>query len=117
MGEATFDLPEAELMEFEQGDGGMSAGYKRAGANNVDSKGNLDTIQVSSGVGGVGLLRGEAADGHLFLGASLRFSSSISQKTMHYGTPSPVKGPTPAPSSSECVPILPLQLQSFTNFP
>lgn len=46
MGEATFALPAEELMGFEQGDGGMSAGYKRAGANNVDSAGNLDTVQV-----------------------------------------------------------------------
>ncbi|GAA6037219.1 hypothetical protein JCM8097_008627 [Rhodosporidiobolus ruineniae] len=44
MGQATFDLPNEELMGFEQGDRGMSAGYKRAGANNVDAKGNLDTI-------------------------------------------------------------------------
>ncbi|GAA5873799.1 hypothetical protein JCM8547_005949 [Rhodosporidiobolus lusitaniae] len=45
MGDATFKLPQEELDGFEQGDSGMSAGYKRAGANNVDAKGNLDTIQ------------------------------------------------------------------------
>ncbi|GAA5829462.1 hypothetical protein JCM11251_005060 [Rhodosporidiobolus azoricus] len=45
MGKATFDLSPEELAPFEQGDSGMSAGYKAAGANNVDAKGNLDTIQ------------------------------------------------------------------------
>ncbi|GAA5821170.1 hypothetical protein JCM10212_002574 [Sporobolomyces blumeae] len=45
MGEATFDLPLEELMPFEQGDSGMSAGYKRAGSTNVDAKGNVDTAQ------------------------------------------------------------------------
>ncbi|TNY21408.1 Clavaminate synthase-like protein [Rhodotorula diobovata] len=44
MGKATFDLPDEELMPFEQGDSGMSAGYKKAGLNNVDAKGNLDTV-------------------------------------------------------------------------
>jgi len=38
MGKATFDLPDEELMPFEQGDSGMSAGYKKAGLNNVDAK-------------------------------------------------------------------------------
>ncbi|GJN87337.1 hypothetical protein Rhopal_000286-T1 [Rhodotorula paludigena] len=45
MGKATFALPEEELMKFEQGDGGMSAGYKFAGSTNVDAKGNVDTVQ------------------------------------------------------------------------
>ncbi|KAG0654573.1 hypothetical protein C6P46_001594 [Rhodotorula mucilaginosa] len=45
MGRATFSLPEEELLPFEQGDSGMSAGYKAAGSNNVDARGNLDTIQ------------------------------------------------------------------------
>ncbi|GJN87342.1 hypothetical protein Rhopal_000291-T1 [Rhodotorula paludigena] len=44
MGQATFELPDDELMPFEQGDSGMSAGYKKAGLNNVDAKGNLDTV-------------------------------------------------------------------------
>ncbi|GAA5852365.1 hypothetical protein JCM9279_001177 [Rhodotorula babjevae] len=44
MGKATFELPDDELMPFEQGDSGMSAGYKKAGLNNVDAKGNLDTV-------------------------------------------------------------------------
>ncbi|BGP38549.1 hypothetical protein JCM10449v2_002484 [Rhodotorula kratochvilovae] len=44
MGKATFELPDEELMPFEQGDSGMSAGYKKAGLNNVDAKGNLDTV-------------------------------------------------------------------------
>ena len=43
MGEATFAMPQDELDKFEQGDSGMSAGYKRAGSNNVDAAGNLDT--------------------------------------------------------------------------
>ena len=30
-------------MKFEQGDSGMSAGFKKAGLNNVDAAGNLDT--------------------------------------------------------------------------
>ncbi|TNY21411.1 hypothetical protein DMC30DRAFT_416084 [Rhodotorula diobovata] len=45
MGKATFELPLEELMPFEQGDSGMSAGYKRAGSTNVDAKGNVDTVQ------------------------------------------------------------------------
>ncbi|KAM0747741.1 Clavaminate synthase-like protein [Meredithblackwellia eburnea MCA 4105] len=45
MGEETFDLPEEELLKFEQGDGGMSAGYKKAGSTNVDKLGNVDTVQ------------------------------------------------------------------------
>lgn len=45
MGEATFEMPLDELLKFEQGDGGMSAGYKRAGSTNVDAKGNVDTVQ------------------------------------------------------------------------
>ncbi|CEQ41406.1 SPOSA6832_03107 [Sporobolomyces salmonicolor] len=45
MGSATFSLPEEELLPFEQGDSGMSAGYKRGGSTNVDAKGNVDTIQ------------------------------------------------------------------------
>ncbi|GAA5852360.1 hypothetical protein JCM9279_001174 [Rhodotorula babjevae] len=44
MGKATFELPDDELMPFEQGDSGMSAGYKRAGSTNVDAKGNVDTV-------------------------------------------------------------------------
>ncbi|ORY79744.1 Clavaminate synthase-like protein [Leucosporidium creatinivorum] len=43
IGEDTFDLPEEELMKFEQGDGGMSAGFKKAGSTNVDKEGNTDT--------------------------------------------------------------------------
>ena len=55
IGEDTFDLPQDELMKFEQGDGGMSAGFKMAGANAVDKDGNLDTayfINVAK-VGGI----------------------------------------------------------------
>ncbi|KAK4699999.1 hypothetical protein P7C70_g6253, partial [Phenoliferia sp. Uapishka_3] len=44
MGQDTFALPMEELMKFEQGDTGMSAGYKRAGLNNVDAAGNVDTV-------------------------------------------------------------------------
>lgn len=46
IGEDTFDLPEEELMKFEQGDGGMSAGFKKAGSTNVDKEGNTDTGRV-----------------------------------------------------------------------
>ncbi|GAA5834082.1 hypothetical protein JCM11251_003613 [Rhodosporidiobolus azoricus] len=45
MGAATFALDKEELMPFEQGDSGMSAGYKFAGSTNVDAKGNVDTVQ------------------------------------------------------------------------
>ncbi|GAA6011300.1 hypothetical protein JCM10207_008291 [Rhodosporidiobolus poonsookiae] len=44
-GEDTFNLPDDELLPYEQGDSGMSAGYKRAGSTNVDAKGNVDTVQ------------------------------------------------------------------------
>ncbi|KAK4058627.1 hypothetical protein OIO90_000071 [Microbotryomycetes sp. JL221] len=43
VGEDTFDLPMDDLMKFEQGDSGMSAGFKAAGLNNVDKEGNRDT--------------------------------------------------------------------------
>jgi len=46
MGVETMDLPFEEKMKFEQGDGGRSCGYKRAGANAVDETGvNLDTVE------------------------------------------------------------------------
>ncbi|GJN87345.1 hypothetical protein Rhopal_000294-T1 [Rhodotorula paludigena] len=45
MGEDTFSQPLEDLLPFEQGDSGMSAGYKRAGSTNVDAKGNVDTVQ------------------------------------------------------------------------
>ncbi|KWU44250.1 Clavaminate synthase-like protein [Rhodotorula sp. JG-1b] len=45
MGKSTFSLPAEELLPFEQGDGGMSAGYKFAGSTNVDAHGNVDTVQ------------------------------------------------------------------------
>ncbi|GAA5855802.1 hypothetical protein JCM8547_000361 [Rhodosporidiobolus lusitaniae] len=45
MGDATFSLNKEELMPYEQGDSGMSAGYKFAGSTNVDAKGNVDTVQ------------------------------------------------------------------------
>jgi hypothetical protein len=35
MGEATFALPDEELAKFEQGDSGMSAGYKVGGSFSV----------------------------------------------------------------------------------
>lgn len=38
MGEDTFSQPLEDLLPFEQGDSGMSAGYKRAGSTNVDAK-------------------------------------------------------------------------------
>ncbi|GAA5873795.1 hypothetical protein JCM8547_005948 [Rhodosporidiobolus lusitaniae] len=45
VGLKTFSLTQEELEPFEQGDTGMSAGYKRAGSTNVDAKGNLDTVE------------------------------------------------------------------------
>lgn len=45
MGKATFDLPLDELMPFEQGDSGRSAGYKAVGSTNVDARGNLDQVE------------------------------------------------------------------------
>ena len=45
MGAETMSLPLSEKMEFEQGDSGMSFGYKAAGANAVDESGNLDTVE------------------------------------------------------------------------
>ncbi|TFY55566.1 hypothetical protein EVJ58_g8161 [Rhodofomes roseus] len=45
MGAETMALPLAEKMKFEQGDDGMSFGYKAAGANATDEKGNLDTVE------------------------------------------------------------------------
>ncbi|KZT66970.1 Clavaminate synthase-like protein [Daedalea quercina L-15889] len=45
MGAETMALPLEEKMKFEQGDDGMSFGYKAAGANATDEKGNLDTVE------------------------------------------------------------------------
>lgn len=45
MGAETMSLPLSEKMEFEQGDEGMSFGYKASGANAVDEFGNLDTVE------------------------------------------------------------------------
>ncbi|KAH9928938.1 Clavaminate synthase-like protein [Fomitopsis serialis] len=45
MGAETMALPLEEKMRFEQGDDGMSFGYKAAGANATDEKGNLDTVE------------------------------------------------------------------------
>ncbi|OSX60667.1 hypothetical protein POSPLADRAFT_1148133 [Postia placenta MAD-698-R-SB12] len=45
MGAETMALPLDEKMKFEQGDEGMSFGYKAAGANATDEKGNLDTVE------------------------------------------------------------------------
>ena len=42
MGEETMALPLSEKMEHEQGDGGVSFGYKALGANAVDERGNVD---------------------------------------------------------------------------
>ncbi|GAA5967049.1 hypothetical protein JCM11641_000423 [Rhodosporidiobolus odoratus] len=43
-GDETFKLPDEDLLPFEQGDSGVSAGYKRAGSTNVDAAGNVDTV-------------------------------------------------------------------------
>jgi len=45
MGAETMALPLEEKMKFEQGDEGMSAGYKAAGANATDATGALDTVE------------------------------------------------------------------------
>jgi isopenicillin N synthase-like dioxygenase len=45
MGAETMALPMDEKMKYEQGDDGMSFGYKAAGANATDAYGNLDTVE------------------------------------------------------------------------
>ena len=45
MGEETMALPLSEKMEFEQGDTGVSFGYKAFGANAVDEHGTVDTAE------------------------------------------------------------------------
>ncbi|KAJ6609558.1 hypothetical protein B0H10DRAFT_1954563 [Mycena sp. CBHHK59/15] len=45
MATETMGLPMVEKMKYEQGDGGMSFGYKAAGANAVDGSGKKDTVQ------------------------------------------------------------------------
>ncbi|KAJ7485748.1 hypothetical protein FB451DRAFT_64354 [Mycena latifolia] len=45
MAAETMALPMEEKMKYEQGDDGMSFGYKAAGANAVDATGMLDTAQ------------------------------------------------------------------------
>ncbi|GBE78902.1 Clavaminate synthase-like protein [Sparassis crispa] len=45
MGAETMGLPLDEKMKFEQGDDGMSFGYKAAGANATDETGALDTVE------------------------------------------------------------------------
>ncbi|KAL5536855.1 hypothetical protein ACEPAF_678 [Sanghuangporus sanghuang] len=45
MGAETMRLPLDEKMQFEQGDNGQSFGYKAAGSNAIDEKGNLDTAE------------------------------------------------------------------------
>lgn len=45
MGAETMSLPLSEKMEFEQGDEGVSFGYKASGANAVDEFGNLDNAE------------------------------------------------------------------------
>ncbi|EKM58766.1 uncharacterized protein PHACADRAFT_248843 [Phanerochaete carnosa HHB-10118-sp] len=45
MGAETMRLPMEEKMKFEQGDDGVSFGYKAAGANAVDESGQLDTVE------------------------------------------------------------------------
>ncbi|KAI9566319.1 hypothetical protein HD554DRAFT_2277855 [Boletus coccyginus] len=45
MGAETMALPLEEKLKFEQGDGGRSFGYKKAGANAVDASGKLDAAE------------------------------------------------------------------------
>ncbi|KAJ7116875.1 Clavaminate synthase-like protein [Mycena epipterygia] len=45
MAAETMALPLEEKMKYEQGDDGMSFGYKAAGANVVDASGKVDTVE------------------------------------------------------------------------
>ncbi|RDB30721.1 hypothetical protein Hypma_005943 [Hypsizygus marmoreus] len=45
MGAETMELPMEEKMKYEQGDDGMSFGYKAAGANAVDATGKKDAVE------------------------------------------------------------------------
>ncbi|EMD41162.1 hypothetical protein CERSUDRAFT_121703, partial [Gelatoporia subvermispora B] len=45
MGAETMELPLEEKMKFEQGDDGISFGYKARGASATDEYGNLDTVE------------------------------------------------------------------------
>jgi len=45
MGAETMSLPLSEKMAFEQGDEGVSFGYKASGANAMDEFGNPDTVE------------------------------------------------------------------------
>ncbi|KAH9848648.1 Clavaminate synthase-like protein [Lenzites betulinus] len=45
MGAETMRLPLDEKMKYEQGDEGISFGYKAAGANATDENGSLDTVE------------------------------------------------------------------------
>lgn len=45
MGAETMALPMEEKMKYEQGDGGLSCGYKKVGANATDETGALDTVE------------------------------------------------------------------------
>jgi isopenicillin N synthase-like dioxygenase len=45
MGVETMQLPVEEKMKFEQGNDGMSFGYKAAGANATDEYGTMDTVE------------------------------------------------------------------------
>ncbi|KDR86135.1 hypothetical protein GALMADRAFT_205313 [Galerina marginata CBS 339.88] len=45
LGAETMALPKEEKMKYEQGDEGMSFGYKAAGANAIDATGELDTAE------------------------------------------------------------------------
>ncbi|KZT10025.1 Clavaminate synthase-like protein [Laetiporus sulphureus 93-53] len=45
MGAETMALPLDEKMQFEQGDEGISFGYKAAGVNAIDEKGNVDATE------------------------------------------------------------------------
>ncbi|KAM0790376.1 hypothetical protein ACM66B_003258 [Microbotryomycetes sp. NB124-2] len=45
IGQDTFSSPVEELLPFEMGSEGRTAGYKKSGGTNVDAKGNLDTVE------------------------------------------------------------------------
>ncbi|KAK4047456.1 hypothetical protein OIV83_005368 [Microbotryomycetes sp. JL201] len=45
IGQDTFSSPVEELLPYEMGSEGRTAGYKKSGGTNVDAKGNLDTVE------------------------------------------------------------------------
>jgi len=103
MGKATFELPDDELMPFEQGDSGMSAGYKKAGLNNVDAKVRL-SLSLSPPLLHLALLPLTRLSCRA---TSTRCTSSTSPRTTRLPSPTSSSAPTLAPSSSAWTPSRP----------